>query len=586
MPLSSDQLQRIAQLKEETPLFLIPYITAYNRLEPRPRTEDFDRSLRAEVRDALWMLTRQWQFGEFQGEDAASPATAEISTRHVSVDRMAFPESSPFPYDETVPLETLVERESMPADLSLQVSLGRQFFKTLTGQPELYKSEYVEKYPLQFTGADTDTEAAQMFAALKNRLPDGYALYRSIADGTHATWLAANASIPPTAKSMLASLASAFKTWFESWSHNLISQPDGAHGSAWVTPQLEYQFALATPRYPPGQLTLSAHQYFQGRVDWYTFDLDHKEYPLDGETPGTMTERDITFIPSPVAFKGMPRPRWWEMEENRTDFGKINTKTTGVLQLLLAEFGLVYGNDWFALPYPMEVNTLCEVRALLVKDVFGRQTFIRAAGKGVENEWQRWSMFRLTQTDRAAPASWFYLAPVVYKTLESSPIEKVNFLRDEMANMAWAVEAIIPSQVGQGMSGYEAAQRHAPPEPPLTPGDAKIRYLLGSTVPTNWIPFVPVHLPDSQTEIRLQRAQMPTFDKPNGTVLEGAPPYFINEEEVPRTGVSISRSWQRTRWYDGKTFLWIGRRKTVGRGEGSSRLRFDRIEEIQENDTE
>ena len=40
-------------------------VTIWNRLEGRPRSVDFTRALRAEVRDALWMLTRQWQMGEF-----------------------------------------------------------------------------------------------------------------------------------------------------------------------------------------------------------------------------------------------------------------------------------------------------------------------------------------------------------------------------------------------------------------------------------------------------------------------------------------------------------------------------------------
>ena len=46
---------------------LIPTITMWNRLEGRPRRHDFDRALKAEVRDALWMLTKQWQMGEFTG---------------------------------------------------------------------------------------------------------------------------------------------------------------------------------------------------------------------------------------------------------------------------------------------------------------------------------------------------------------------------------------------------------------------------------------------------------------------------------------------------------------------------------------
>lgn len=56
----------------------LPTITLWNRLEGRPRTHDFQRSLRAEIRDALWMLTRQWQVGEFQGDDAGSPVFAKI----------------------------------------------------------------------------------------------------------------------------------------------------------------------------------------------------------------------------------------------------------------------------------------------------------------------------------------------------------------------------------------------------------------------------------------------------------------------------------------------------------------------------
>ena len=50
-----------------------PAVTRWNRLEGRPRSHDFGRALKAEVRDALWMLTKQWQLGEFRGDDAGSP---------------------------------------------------------------------------------------------------------------------------------------------------------------------------------------------------------------------------------------------------------------------------------------------------------------------------------------------------------------------------------------------------------------------------------------------------------------------------------------------------------------------------------
>ena len=52
----------------------------------------------------------------------------------------------------------------------------------------------------------------------------------------------------------------------------------------------------------------------------------------------------------------------------------------------------------------------------------------------------------------------------------------------------------------------------------------------------------------------------------------------LYEEEVPREGVRVTRNYQYTRWFDGSTHLWIGRRKQIGRGEGSSGLRFDTAE--------
>jgi hypothetical protein len=49
----------------------------------------------------------------------------------------------------------------------------------------------------------------------------------------------------------------------------------------------------------------------------------------------------------------------------------------------------------------------------------------------------------------------------------------------------------------------------------------------------------------------------------------------IEEEEVPRIGASLKRRFQYARSSDGKTWLRIGRRKTAGRGDAASSLRFD-----------
>jgi hypothetical protein len=245
---------------------------------------------------------------------------------------------------------------------------------------------------------------------------------------------------------------------------------------------------------------------------------------------------------------------------------------------MLAEFGLIYSNDWFMLPHLMDVNTVCEIRGILVDDTFGRHTYIRPAGRGPETAWQRFAMFHLTDHGQGNAVNRFYLAPAAAHILESPPIERVNFMRDEMANMVWGVESIVPSQVGIGRNGDEQSRPGAEPAPAADREDIKIRYLAGSTAPRNWIPFIPVHVDRSVSEIRLQRARMAGGDPPRGRLLrEPGSPYFIEEEEVPRAGIYVERSWQRARWIQGRTLAWVGRRKTAGRGEGWSELVCDRI---------
>ena len=53
----------------------------WDRLEPRARRVEFDEALQARVHDPLWMLGRQWQMGEFKGEDAGSAVLAKLARR-------------------------------------------------------------------------------------------------------------------------------------------------------------------------------------------------------------------------------------------------------------------------------------------------------------------------------------------------------------------------------------------------------------------------------------------------------------------------------------------------------------------------
>jgi hypothetical protein len=569
------------------PVYREPQVIAYNRLESRPRTNDFTRSLRAEVRDPLWMLTRQWQMGEFEAEDAGSAIDARVFTHESPVDRFAIKSLNGFHYDENIPLETVVEREAIPFTLALKVQVSHYFLKlhseTLRNK---YNAAYRNAFPIpdghekDYTG---QLDGGNLYQSVKRRDIDGEQLLASIRDGSFS----AKITIDATDSSMLGTIGQQLLQWFA----RQYSQPTAETGKAWDPQRLCYDVSIAATREQTRQYVLDAPRYQGGQLDWYSFELapNSPRIVTNPDTPEPVSEQTISFLPVAATFKGMPASRFWQLEDRQVNFGNLNATTTDQLLLIFTELGLIYGNDWCVIPYPMKVNRLCEVKGLVVTDVFGDRTVITAADSGLDVDWHHWSMFSLSNKDHIGEYNRQFFLPAAFsQTLESEPIEKVNFIRDEMTNMVWAIEDIIPDATGIGISGDLAANKDGILPEPVTGSTAAIRYIFGTTVPENWIPFLPVHKPGSDQEIYLQRATMPKLGMPpvdvikaKGVMLNEVPtPYFVNEEEVPYAGTIISRTFQRARLYEGQTYIWLGRYRETGRGEGSSNLRFDQIEPV------
>ena len=180
----------------------------------------------------------------------------------------------------------------------------------------------------------------------------------------------------------------------------------------------------------------------------------------------------------------------------------------------------------------------------------------------------------------------FFLPPSLISGISDQPIEEVLFLRDEMANMAWAVERIVESPTEGRVNRLEAYleqkrerdQQSAPPPPTAS---QTLRYRLSTEVPDYWVPLLPVK---TEQGLRLRRGAVLKTDGRSepvhalGRILEPGNELSLCEEEVPREGVRVTRSYQFTRWIDGSSHFWVGRRKGIGRGEGSSGLRFDSLE--------
>ena len=154
--------------------YFVPSITVYNRLESTPRTVDFDRSLRAEVRDPMWMLTRQWQFGEFKGEDAATAVTTKILGDHTIINTVHLNGDSKLAYDGTIPLETVVEREPLTRNLGLAVHMARYFIKLMKSHSNFENrlNPLLNEYHLDYTVNINDTEGNQLLNTVRGKIFD------------------------------------------------------------------------------------------------------------------------------------------------------------------------------------------------------------------------------------------------------------------------------------------------------------------------------------------------------------------------------------------------------------------------------
>jgi hypothetical protein len=592
---------------------LFPTVTVWNRLEGRPRAADFDRALKAEVRDALWMLTKQWQIGEFFADDAGSPIFAKVRMRTSQVTKYQAVGGVTESLQPNTPMEAKVEPrivewvwngQKMRFDLRAQ--LGRQWRKLLNAALlPTYPAKYLIKYPIQLPARDAKGDYVyahrrgwQQDAALAGRSIDGGDLYLYLADPAHHASDGISLDNPADQAKL-----DALGTEFQKWVNAEYYQP--AQETAWKPEYLEYQFACSAPQ-SGNPVVLAADEYAQGHVDWYSFDRATAAGGLGGPAdPATAEQVAVSsLIPTPVTFQGMPDPRWWALEDRKTDFGSVTPATTDLAQLLLMEFGLVYANDWFLVPFRIPAGTLALVEGLAVTNNFGERFWVIAAGTGAEDNWHRWAMFEISSENSGAAADTSLLIPPsASNILDGDPLEEIEWARDEVANMAWAIERTIPSVTGPGRAGKDEAretlqyqQQLIGPGSAPPPYFADIAYLAMTSVPENWIPFMPVHVPGSVREIQLQRSRMlrilegdpnpPVKVPPRSTLvrqgLDVPPPqkpqsYFVHEEEVPRAGATVTESFRRTRWTKGEAWVWLGVQKQTGRGERSSGLACDSI---------
>jgi len=558
------------------------------------------------------------------------------------------------------------------------------------------------------------------------------------------------------------------------WYARVIHRPSEKYSAAWQPEKLDYRFEVAggdSSAPPYGENTqLIAPEYRSGELDWYTFSAGPEGAAGSWVPARDSHQNPAVTTPTRIAITGTS-PRWWAFEDGQTAFGAMEVSKPDLLKLILMEFVLIYGDDWFSVPASVPTGNLARVDELKVWNVFGESTTINPARvvyppdvewdeesspdfrPGALPEKARFDLFTISGIDRgqasldvrvplpsvlpmaagsggaagavpgrrsipsestprliregsasrstsglreyaapqlmqpglSVPRPILFIPPSAGYRQESVPLDEVRFLRDEGANMIWAVEHAVANGLGKPVSGFDAQlernQRRAEqlvkllfrlerlqvygewneqeeqvldkavsdlhghiaalsPYARPAAGQSEVpKYRLASYVPENWIPYVPAASGAGKaggfTDIHFRRAKMlrsSDHSRLDGEVpvtlvqlldlqrrLEGDPsisaedilsnllfflveqgahPYSpddgipslsrllaldeyalmsFHEETVPRAGLWVQLTRQRVRWTDGSTHVWLGRKVRVGRGEGSSGLRFDTV---------
>jgi len=623
-----------------------PSATTWSRLEPLPTSDDVSEALQARVADPLWMLARQWQFNELQGEDAGSPIEAALRISGVPITSLVGTGVPAVTLAGAPPIEALVEREQVLAvHPKLNAQAGQQLMRQLRAAG--------------LSGALTKLleNFSAVIAAPQDPVGDNAGfVWSALLNGKSVNALAVANALRPllgndaaldgfgTSLGLAGGQLPTFRTvataWMQ-WLDNLAVNGDTPGASPyWNAHRLEYSFGLQADGTQP-LIRLDADEYTDGKVDWHTFTLSAAQVQATPNAEVIVVEPERPPMPTIARYPGMPSDRYWEFEDGRVNFGMMGAAKTDLARIAVIEYALVFGNDWFTLPITLPVNALYQVEKLDVRDNFGIVVKIPPAKNSDGSQWTMYEMSvsssplvpRPRLTDR------LFLCPAV-SALDGPPLEHVLMMRDEMANMVWGIEKRVQGTSGEPFDRKFESNRlsttqelRPPADAALVPGGAPLNYKLQTPVAANWIPFLPVKKAGATPfnwSIQLQRGVVthhyqvtparladprnadykafidrlraaPFVEEtpeqgspdnrlqgfmfhPRGSLLRLDPNVAVEtdylrleEEEVPRDGIEVTRAFNYARDAQGRALLWIGRRKKTGRGEGASGLRFDVI---------
>lgn len=506
-----------------TPLYLI--------LEPG-RT-DTDEGLRARVADPVWFITRQWQLGELQGEDASSPVVVISAPQHVP---LTYDRSRPDLDPTVIPAEALLEAE--PGDwwtIGRRIRLGRAAAPLLS--PAAREQYRIGRLPAPYENlADA---------------VDGRAVFVSGVLAGNAIWAEAPSPAP----------------------------------DRWSSSNLDYSASFEA-----AGTALQAANHPGGDVDWFSVDGDPQ--PVVVTSPPLPAEpREV--IPGRLDYPGAPQPRWWQLENHAVDIGGFTPDRSHFATMLLLNVALEHADDWFTFPVPPPPDpatlpssgVLVTLDGVTVRDSFGQVWDLSpppAAGPGA------WSLFH----SAGLPESRLLVWPVAVAPQAGPALDEILIGVDEDANLAWAVELR-----ADGLQILRDPETAAAIAETTRTGTREFRYLPSTTLPNGWHPYERVRVTDPlapadagdgrsggwrQGVLADLTGPYPLPRSGPMSRLIGGPSgpglgrgHELASTAIPSSGVMLRRRTMLTRDTAGRPVLWVERSAAPISGPPLSHLRFD-----------
>lgn len=518
------------------------------RLEPLP-VSDWEGAVAGRVHDPLWFLARQWQLGEFQGENASTPVVAHLTVR-----------SRPLRYavDETLadavatmPAEALIESEAEDWwTLGRRIRVGRSTVAALH--------------------------------ALARELPDDPAL---------------RLQDPPPPYESSAGAWDGRALWRRRQELGIEDEhfdrrPPREPESLWQPSTLVYE---REGLFTADGVALDLRRHRGGRVDWYSVDgrVD--------EATGAVRVDHRSVVPTRVVYPGMARRGLWEIEDTDTDIGAEAPDSSHTATAIMTDLFFSHRDEWFEVPVGGDAGSIVTIDRIRVVDDFGL-VYDSATRTGAAPRWvglqppgateprpdggDAWTLYHTAGLESADLVLW----QVAELPLTGEPIERVQFGIDDESNLLWAVERRLDGRdvPRAAPETGEVAEEPEPRNPGRPDGDfldaRAYTYVPARGAEPHWIPytldaaggaweFVQRRLADYGVD---PAALMPAAAA--DVLSAGDATHRIAAAAVPTAGIELERRWQLARDSVGNPVLWIQRQRRPMASPPARRLRFDLAE--------